>query len=107
MLEMAARIAGDMVPMTGYWMLKRLRAAGVKMETKCEAVEINEHGVLVNAGGRHRTVEADTVVLATATILNDWLEKQLKGLLPDLQVKGDCGDGAISEMQSGVGSTSG
>lgn len=89
-VEMLGSIARDMGLVSKRSLLNRLRAIGVVMLTRARVDEITASGVMVSVDGERRTVEADSVVLATGATPNVELQMQLSGKVQELHVIGDC-----------------
>jgi len=88
--ETLPRIGTDIEPTHRWVILGRLRKAGVKMETKAQAMEITPAGVKVWRDGAEEFFQGDTVVLAAGM-------KSNRGLVQELRIKdivfyaiGDC-----------------
>ena len=87
---MLPRIGNDIGRTTRWVVIRRLRQAGIKLETNATAVEINEKGVRVSGDGESEVVEADTVVLAVGLTPNRELARRLEGKVKSLRLVGDC-----------------
>jgi 2,4-dienoyl-CoA reductase (NADPH2) len=72
------------------FLMDRLRGYGVKMLTKTKIREITEKGIIVEAEGENKTIEADTIVYAVGMKPNEDLFKELEGKIPELYAIGDC-----------------
>jgi len=89
-IEMLDRIGIDIGPTTRWVILRRLRDAGVAMETKLKAEEITDEGVIASRDGATIFLPADTVVLAVGMKPNKELAQALKEKVENLYVIGDC-----------------
>ena len=90
-LEVLDRIGQDIGPTNRGVLLKRLRSAGVRMETKAKIGEITKEGVRATCGdGTSDLFKAETVVIAAGMQSNKELAEDLKGKVVSLHVIGDC-----------------
>ncbi|MFC1926164.1 FAD-dependent oxidoreductase [Chloroflexota bacterium] len=89
-LEMLAHMGSDIGKTTRWVVLRRLKEAGIKMETKAIAEEITDDGVKVNQDGESKFFECDTAVLAVGLEANRKLAQELEGRVPNLYLVGDC-----------------
>jgi len=89
-LEMLPRIGNDIGRTTRWVVMRRLRQAGIRLETNATAVEITEKGVMVSGDGESEVVAADTVVLAVGLTPNRELARSLEGKGKSLRLVGDC-----------------
>lgn len=90
-LEMLERIGQDIGPTNRGVLLRRLRRAGVRMETKAKVEEITKEGVrATREDGSSELFEADTVVIAAGMQSNKELAEDLKDKVASLHVIGDC-----------------
>jgi len=90
-LEMLKRMGNDIGSTSRWVVLRRLREAGIKAETKAEVVEINKGGVKIRRDdGNLEFVEGDTVVLAVGMKPNNEIVKELEGKVKELYAIGDC-----------------
>jgi len=89
-LEMLPKIGNDIGRTTRWVVLRRLREAGIKLESKAKAVEITAKGVAVSRDGGSEVFEADTVVLSVGLVPNRELAQKLEGKVKSLRLVGDC-----------------
>jgi len=89
-LEMLDQIGTDMGQMSKVDLLLRLGEKGVRMEIKTKAEKIISSGVLASTAGKEARFDADSVVLAVGSSLDNALAKELKGKITELYVIGDC-----------------
>ena len=90
LIEMSSEIAED-VPLTaGYFLIRRLKEYGVRIETETSVVEFLEDGAVVNKNGKKSRLEGfDTIALALGTKSVDYLKGQLEKEISELYVIGD------------------
>ncbi|MFC2066740.1 FAD-dependent oxidoreductase [Chloroflexota bacterium] len=91
-VETLDRLASGMTEREGRQILLDILAAkGVVMLTQTEGKEILDTGlVIADKDGRRQTIEADTIVLACGSMPNDNLIEELRGVVPELHIAGDC-----------------
>ncbi|MFC1929427.1 FAD-dependent oxidoreductase [Chloroflexota bacterium] len=89
-VEMLEQIASDMDNISRQLLLYSLEDLGVKMLTKATAKEITDHGVVIDCRGKQQDIETDTVILALGAKPNQKLANQLKKLVTQLYMVGDC-----------------
>jgi len=89
-LEMLGRMGNDIGPTTRWVVLRRLKEASIRTETKAEVMEINEKGVRVRRNGNLEFFEGDTVILAVGMKANNEIKRRLEGKVKQLEVIGDC-----------------
>ncbi len=92
-VEMLERLAHDMGGGSRRVLLTRLRQMGITMETKTRVDRIIPNGVVVSSDDQQRTIEADTMVLATGIVPNRKLADELKDKVPEVYLAGDCSQG--------------
>lgn len=88
-LEMLDRIANDVGPSNRWVLLMRLKKAGIRLESKARVVEIREGEVVVQRDGRAEAFEGDTIVIAVGMKPDNNLARELRGLVPDVNIIGD------------------
>ena len=90
-IEMLDDIAGKMVYAQRTILEARLKAAGVTIFTGAKCKEITDDGVTVIAkSGEKLNIEAGTVIIAIGDRPNKALEYELKGVVHELHMAGDC-----------------
>jgi 2,4-dienoyl-CoA reductase-like NADH-dependent reductase (Old Yellow Enzyme family)/thioredoxin reductase len=89
LVEMLPAIARDVGITNRRALRTRVLAAGVEVLTSTEAKAVTDRGVMVEAGGQVRTVEADSVVLAVGFKPNTKLWEALKDRVSGLHLIGD------------------
>lgn len=90
-VEMLSEVAIDMEAINRAYIMQKLFQYGVKIFTNWKAIEIIETGVVaVERGWKKHTIEAASVVLATGAIPNRGLGEELKGIVQELYMIGDC-----------------
>jgi 2,4-dienoyl-CoA reductase (NADPH2) len=89
LVEMTSRIGSDIGQTTGWIVRQDLRRAGVEIKTKARALEITDEGVLVEMNDQHKTLPADTVILALGTESKVSLYQSLKERLDNVLAVGD------------------
>ncbi|RPJ56141.1 MAG: FAD-dependent oxidoreductase [Dehalococcoidia bacterium] len=90
-IEMLDDIAGKMVYAQKTILEARLKAAGVTILTGTKCKEISDAGVTVKTkSGEVLHIEAGTVVIAVGDRPNNALERELKGIVHELHMVGDC-----------------
>ena len=89
-VEMLERMGTGIGSIYRLFLMDRLRGYGVKMLTKTKIMEITERGIIVEAEGEDKTIEADTIVYAVGMEPNKDLFKKLEGKIPELYAIGDC-----------------
>lgn len=88
-VEMLDKIGKDIGASYRWLILSRLRKAGVRMEVKAKAEEINERGVVISRDGAKQAIESDNVVVAVGMRANNALVEKLQGKVNNLHVIGD------------------
>lgn len=89
-VEMLDDVAVDVPPSIRYFLMERLRAYGVRIETGVTVKEFFPDGVSGEKGGRAVTfLGFDTIVLAMGVKSVDMLKEQLSGKVQELCVIGD------------------
>lgn len=89
-VEMLPEIAGDVEAAPRYFLLERLNAYGVRVETGTVVEEFLEDGVLVRKDGQElRLTGFDTIILAMGATSVDVLQSGLKGRVSELHIIGD------------------
>lgn len=91
-LEMLGRIANDVGIMTRRFLLRRLREAGIRMETDIKVEEITDEGVKAVRNDKPASFAGDTVVLALGMRANKELADELRGKVRELYLIGDCAE---------------
>jgi 2,4-dienoyl-CoA reductase-like NADH-dependent reductase (Old Yellow Enzyme family)/thioredoxin reductase len=90
-IEMLDDIAGKMVYAQKTILEARLKAAGVTILTGAKCKEITDIGVTVRTkSGEVLHIEAGSVVIAVGDRPNNALEHELKGIVHELHMVGDC-----------------
>ena len=89
-VEMLKRIGNDITPSYRWVTIKRLRDAGIRMETSAKVREITESGVLTDREGQSEFIEGDTVVLAGGSQPSRGVAEMLEGKVSELHLAGDC-----------------
>ena len=97
------RLAGDMGVLTRRQYLARLRQSPMTIEANSPVERITGEGVIITKDGESTLVEANSVVLAPAPRPDNQLAEQLKGIVPELHVIGDCAEprGIIDAIHEG------
>lgn len=85
-------MAGKMYPSNRQALLSRLKRKKVTMITGIKQYkEITEAGlVVVDSGGKTRTLEADTIVIAAGAVRNDLLAQDIRSKVKEVHLAGDC-----------------
>ena len=88
--EMATNVAPDL----RHALLARLEDKGVTLMPGIqEYQEITPEGLaLVNSHGQRLTLPADTIVLATGSTANDRLAQEVRRIVPEVHLVGDCAE---------------
>jgi 2,4-dienoyl-CoA reductase-like NADH-dependent reductase (Old Yellow Enzyme family)/thioredoxin reductase len=90
-VEMTFGVALDVNLFSRFYLLERLDQLGVETLAMTTVEEINSKGVVaVDGSGNKRSLEADTVVLATGFKCCDGLSEALKGQVPEVYAIGSC-----------------
>jgi len=89
-LEMLDRMANDVSPTYRPFFLARLKKTGIKMITSARVEEITEKGVRVSQVDGSTWIEGNAGVLAWGYMANRQLVQELKGIVPEVHVAGDC-----------------
>jgi len=89
-LEMLDRMANDMSPTYRPFFLARLKKAGIRMITGAKVEEITGKGVRVSRADGPAWIEGNAVVWAGGSVANRQLVEELKGMVPEVHVAGDC-----------------
>jgi len=89
-LEMLGRIANDVGMMTRGFLLRRLREAGIAMETNIKVEEITADGVRGVRESKSESFVGDSVVIALGMKANKELAEELKGKVGEVYLVGDC-----------------
>jgi len=89
-LEMLDRMANDMSATYRPFFLARLKKAGIKMITGAKVVEMTEKGVRVSRADGPAWIEGNAVVLAGGSVANREAVEELKRIVPEVHVAGDC-----------------
>lgn len=89
-VEMLPRIGSDYGATYRHVVLRRLRKAGITMETNVMVEEITDRGVKAKRDGIPKFFPGDTVVLAVGFKPNKELGEKLNGKVPALYSIGDC-----------------
>jgi len=97
------RLAGDIGVLTRRQYLARLRQSPMTIEANSPVERITKEGVIITKDGESTLVEANSVVLAPAPRPDNQLAEQLKDIVPELHVIGDCADprGIIDAIHEG------
>jgi len=88
-IEMLDRIGTGFGRAYRWVMMQNLRQCNVTMMTKTKCIEINEDHVIVQQEGERKTIEADTVIMATGYKPVNELYTQLNGKVPEVYLIGD------------------
>lgn len=88
-IEMVDNLGSNFGKSTRWGMLQDVGRFGVKSALQAKVVEITESGVRIEEGEKQLEVQADTVVLAVGTRVNNPLEDMAKELGIDFRVVGD------------------
>ena len=88
-IEMLERIGTGFGRAYRWVMMQNLRQCNVTMMTKTKCIEINEDHVIVQQEGERKTIEADTVIMATGYKPVNELYTQLNGKVPEVYLIGD------------------
>jgi len=91
-VEMLERLASDTPERQGKQILLNVQAAkGVNILTQTKGEEISDKGLVVtDKNGQRQTIEADIIVLACGYIPNTDLLEELKRIVPEVHIIGDC-----------------
>ena len=89
-IEMGGEICTDLPVYARDDLLRRLRELRVNVLTETKAVKIEGNQVTLEKNGRNQKVEADTVILAALTRCERKLIEELRGVVPELYIVGDC-----------------
>lgn len=89
MLEMLDTIGKDIGKSTRWVMMGDMARYNVVSRTATKVLEITDKGVLVEYGGEKETIAADTIVLATGSVSENALQKDLEQLGIAFTVTGD------------------
>lgn len=97
-VEQSGHIGSDIGVTTRWVTMKRLREAGVRVETNANVVEITKKGVKISHAGSCSFLESDTVALVAGLRANDKFCGQLQQRSSILYCVGDCAEpGKIME----------
>lgn len=90
-LEMQPELASDCVVTHRTNLLHQLEACeNLQIRTSARCVEITERGVKILTDGKEEFIEADTVVLAAGMLADSTQVQELRSLVPQTYVIGDC-----------------
>ena len=90
-IEMLDDIAGKMVYAQKTILEARLKAAGVTILTGAKCKEITDDGLIViTKAGDELHIEAGSVIIAVGDRPNKTLERELRGIVPEIYTAGDC-----------------
>jgi 2,4-dienoyl-CoA reductase (NADPH2) len=90
LLEGSGKLGDGMIERNRGRLLKWLEKKGTTMMMGVHVEEITDRGVKISNQGREkRTIEADTVVVATPPVANTQLFESLKGRAPEIYLIGD------------------
>jgi len=89
-LEMLEEIGSDIGISLRPTVIERLRAAGIQIGTGIRIVEITEKGVRGLRNGRSEFFSAGTIVIAVGMKSERKLVEEMKGIVPEIHVVGDC-----------------
>ena len=92
LIEMLDLLAADLGKRQGrQCLIDYLTEKGVTLLTRMKGEEVSDRGlVVVDHDGHRQTLEADTVVLACGSVPDTDLHEELKGIVPEIHVIGDC-----------------
>jgi pyruvate/2-oxoglutarate dehydrogenase complex dihydrolipoamide dehydrogenase (E3) component len=92
LVEMLELLAQDLGKRQGrQCLIDYLMEKGVTLLTQMKGEEITESGLVgVDRHGQRRTIKGDTVVLACGSVPDTDLLEKLKGIVPEIDVAGDC-----------------
>ncbi len=88
-IEMLDRIGTEFGRSYRWVMMQNLRQSDVTMMAKTKCIEIHDGHIIVEQEGERKTVEADTVVIATGYEPVNELYTRLEGKVPELFLIGD------------------
>lgn len=89
MLEMLDKVGKDIGKSTRWVMMGDMARYNVVSRTATKVLEITDNGVLVEYGGEKEEIAADTIVLATGSVPENALEKDLEQMGIPFTVTGD------------------
>lgn len=90
-IEELPEIVAKLFPAARNPLLNRLTAAGVDMLTSVKCTQVTERGLAIkDKEGHQRTIEADTIILASGSKPNQELQESLKGRVSEIHLAGDC-----------------
>ncbi|MBU1195816.1 MAG: FAD-dependent oxidoreductase [Proteobacteria bacterium] len=89
MLEMLDKIGKDIGKSTRWVMMEDMARYNVVSRTATKVLEITDKGVRVEYGGEKEEIAADTIVLATGSVPENGLQKDLEQLGIPFTVTGD------------------
>ena len=69
--------------------LQELKKLDIEVITGAKYLEINAAGLLIELEGKHRVLEADTIILAAGFETDSGLAEQWKDAAPEVHVIGD------------------
>lgn len=90
LLEMTDAIGNDVGPTIRKVFLRRVKEAGVIVETKTKAIEITKGGVHCVRNEKPEFYPGATIVLAMGMKANNELAKELEGKIAEVYSVGDC-----------------
>jgi 2,4-dienoyl-CoA reductase (NADPH2) len=88
-VEMLDRVGADFGASHRWVNKQHLKSHNIQTVTNAECLEINEKGIVVSVGGEKRTIEAETIVIATGYRAQDELKTELEEKFPEFITVGD------------------
>ncbi|MHA1645726.1 MAG: oxidoreductase [Candidatus Freyarchaeota archaeon] len=88
-IEQMKRVGTQMIPLTNYYVRKKIAEFGGKIITLAKVVEVTREGAVYEKEGQKTLEKADTVVVALGTKPNTQLLEKLKGKVPEIYTVGD------------------
>ena len=89
LIEMIKRIGKDIGLSTRWGMLQEISRINVRTSVSTKALEITEHGVLVEIDGKTEKIQADSVVMAVGSKACNPLQEMVESMGIPCQVAGD------------------
>ncbi|MEK6194743.1 MAG: FAD-dependent oxidoreductase [Deltaproteobacteria bacterium] len=89
LIEMIKRIGKDIGLSTRWGMLQEISRINVSTSVSTKALEITEHGVLVEIDGKTEKIQADSVVMAVGSKACNPLQEMVESMGIPCQVAGD------------------
>ncbi len=88
-VEMLERIGADFGTSHRWVNKQNLKRHNIELTTKAKCLEINQKGIVLSEDGQKRTIEADTVVIATGYLPQNHLYNRLKDKAKNIFQIGD------------------